>query len=675
MNLSLFKWKNTPWGRASIGQWRYALRNSIAMCLALWIAFSLNLDQPSWALTSAAVVNFPTIGGVISKSLGRIIGSFIGALVSLIIAGNCLNDPWLFTFFIAGWIGLCTFAANHYQNNVAYAFSLAGYTTAIIAFSIVNTTSALQIFDIAQARVCEVITGILCGGLMMMILPSTSDGDTLLSSLRHIHQQLLKHATLLWQADANLRIQKAHEGIINQILTMDVLRIQAFWSHYRLRSQNNILNFLLHQQLHLTAIIASLREMLINLEKPPENLLTVLTVLLAELKNEHTDKYTLAKLLQQISPQNNKRSDYRYTTFWLQLRTFCWVYLSCHHWLERLEQTTPISFYKPPPVSQLARYTDSYEAAYNGLRAFLCILLGAAFWINTGWSAGSSALTLIAISSVLYATTPSPIKNIMTLFQSIALLSITCFILHFGLMIQLDSLSTFCLFLFPILVTMQMMKLQHPNYATLWGQLIVYIGSFLAITNPPTYDYLTFINNNIGKLIGVLFAASAFQILRPSSDKRKSKRIIRALRHDFIDQLSLTPQHNKSQFESITYHRINHLGQSQDQIIRNWLLSWGVALLNCSHVIWRLRDWQTTSTQLALIRDISIHCLKGIMSEAGLEAISLKVALVQLQKMHRSLAKQSTEEAQQLAGLIWRLQCALSQLQQDTNIVLPKAST
>ena len=73
MNISWLEWKNTPWGKATGGQWRYALRNSIAMILALYIAFEFQMDEPYWALTSAAVVSFPTVGGVISKSIGRII--------------------------------------------------------------------------------------------------------------------------------------------------------------------------------------------------------------------------------------------------------------------------------------------------------------------------------------------------------------------------------------------------------------------------------------------------------------------------------------------------------------------------------------------------------------------------------------------------------------------------
>lgn len=56
------------WFKATLAQWRYALRNTIAMCLALTVAYYLNLDEPYWAMTSAAVVSFPTVGGVISKA-------------------------------------------------------------------------------------------------------------------------------------------------------------------------------------------------------------------------------------------------------------------------------------------------------------------------------------------------------------------------------------------------------------------------------------------------------------------------------------------------------------------------------------------------------------------------------------------------------------------------------
>ncbi len=662
MNLSWLEWKNTPWGKATKAQWRYALRNSIAMCLALGVAFLLDLDEPYWAMTSAAVVSFPTIGGVISKSIGRIFGSLLGALASMLIAGMCLNDPWLFTFFIAGWLALCTYISNHYQNNVSYAFALAGYTAAIITFSLTDATDSMQVFDITQARVCEVVTGIVCGALMMMILPSTSDGSTLLDSLRKMHLRLLDHAAMLWQPDITPQMRTSHEGVMSQILTMNVLRIQAVWSHYRLRRRNNVLNFMLHQQLRLTSVISSIRRIMLNWPDQPANLPSVLQQLLDELKQPDTNKYRLAKILKDIYPENG--SDFRHKTFWLHLRYFCWQYLQSSRWLAKLDEINPTSQLQPPKVSSIAQHTDSTEAAYNALRTFLCIVVGCAFWINTQWDAGASALTLAAISCVLYSAIPSPINSITTLMKSLALLSVVCYIAKFGLMIQIDDFWVFCLFLLPVLLTMQMFKLQHPAYAALWGQLIVYMGSFLAVTNPPSYDFQDYINDDFGKLAGVILAGLAFQILRPSSDKIKSRRIIRALRRDFIDQLSQKPQQSESQFESRIYHRISQLNQSKDEQSRLWLLRWGVVLLNCSHIVWQLRKWQARSDPLSVVREVCIRCLKGIMTEKGVQQKSLDATLQELLRMSTALSRHPEKAAQDLAGLIWRLYCSLSQLQQ-----------
>lgn len=58
-----------------------------------------------------------------------------------------------------------------------------------------------------------------------------------------MHSRLLEHASLLWQPETTDAIRTAHEGVIGQILTMNLLRIQAFWSHYRFRRQNAFAQF------------------------------------------------------------------------------------------------------------------------------------------------------------------------------------------------------------------------------------------------------------------------------------------------------------------------------------------------------------------------------------------------------------------------------------------------
>ena len=614
MKLQSLSWQNTPWMKATRPQWRYALRNGIAMCLALTVAYYLNLDEPYWAMTSAAVVSFPTVGGVISKSLGRIAGSLLGATAALIIAGHTLNDPWLFLLSMAAWLGCCTWACAHFTNNVAYAFQLAGYTAAIIAFPVVNVLDTTELWDIAQARVCEVIVGILSGGFMMMILPSTSDGTALITALKTMHTRLLEHASLLWQPDTSDDIRLAHEKVIGQILTMNLLRIQAFWSHYRFRRQNTLLNYLLHQQLRMTSAISSLRRMLLNWPTPPENTRAVIETLLAALARPDADIYTVARII--------------------------------------------------APLAALARHTDYLEALWSGFRTFCALMLVGAWSITTQWESGTAALTLAAISCVLYSVAASPFNSLTLLLRTLLLLSLFSFVVKFGLMVQISDLWQFLLFLFPLLTTMQLLKLQMPKLAGLWGQLIVFMGSFISVTNPPVYDYADFLNDNLAKILGVGLAWLAFAVLRPGSDARKSRRHIRELRRGFVDQLSRKPHLGENEYESLVYHHVSQLNNSQDALSRRWLLRWGVVLLNCSHVVWQLRAWETRSDPLSQVRDVCISLLRNVMSERGVQQRPLETTLNELQRICDTLAQHHLPAARDLASIIWRLHCSLSQLEQ-----------
>ncbi|POT57486.1 fusaric acid resistance protein [Citrobacter amalonaticus] len=662
MKLPRLSLHNTPWFKATSGQWRYALRNTIAMCLALTFAYYLNLDEPYWAMTSAAVVSFPTVGGVISKSLGRIAGSLLGATAALIIAGHTLNEPWLFLLSMSAWIGFCTWACAHFTNNVAYAFQLAGYTAAIIAFPMVNTIEVTQLWDIAQARVCEVIVGILCGGIMMMILPSTSDGTALLSALKNMHARLLEHASLLWQPETTDAIRSAHEGVIGQILTMNLLRIQAFWSHYRFRRQNALLNSLLHKQLRLTSVISSLRRMLLNWPTPPEHTREIIEQLLTALTKPQMDSYTVARIIAPLRPQDGR--DYRHAAFWHRLRYFCRVYLDSSRQLQLIENGAQPQQMKVSRGPGLARHTDNAEALWSGLRTFTTLMLIGAWSIGSQWESGSGALTLAAISSVLYSVVATPFKSLTLLMRTLIFLSLFSFVVKFGLMVQISDLWQFLLFLFPLLTTMQLLKLQMPKLAGLWGQLIVFMGSFIAVTNPPVYDFADFLNDNTAKIVGVGLSWLAFAILRPGSDARKSRRHIRALRRDFVDQLSRHPSHSESEFESLTYHHVSQLSNSQDALARRWLLRWGVVLLNCSHVVWQLRAWESRSDPLSRVRDVCISLLRDVMSERGVQQRPLATTLQELQRICDTLAHHHLGAAQELAAIIWRLHCSLSQLEQ-----------
>ena len=61
----------------------FGLRLWASVCLALYIAFWLELDTPSWAGTSAAIMCQPHLGASLRKGWYRLIGTIIGALVPI----------------------------------------------------------------------------------------------------------------------------------------------------------------------------------------------------------------------------------------------------------------------------------------------------------------------------------------------------------------------------------------------------------------------------------------------------------------------------------------------------------------------------------------------------------------------------------------------------------------
>ncbi|CCJ75066.1 FIG00554082: hypothetical protein [Cronobacter muytjensii 530] len=87
-------------------------------------------------------------------------------------------------------------------------------------------------------------------------------------------------------------------------------------------------------------------------------------------------------------------------------------------------------------------------------------------------------------------------------------------------------------------------------------------------------------------------------------------------------------------------------------------------LLNCSHVVWQLREWETRADPLSQVRDICIETLRDVMSVKGVRQRPLAAALGELERISLTLARHHQPDARRLAGIIWRLWCSLSQLEQ-----------
>lgn len=69
--------------RPSKLDWIFAIKTFLAGMLALYIAFSLNLAYPIWAVGTVFVIAHPYAGMASSKSMYRVLGTLLGAIVSV----------------------------------------------------------------------------------------------------------------------------------------------------------------------------------------------------------------------------------------------------------------------------------------------------------------------------------------------------------------------------------------------------------------------------------------------------------------------------------------------------------------------------------------------------------------------------------------------------------------
>jgi Fusaric acid resistance protein family len=132
----------------------YTLRLWASVCLALYIAFWLELDNPFWAGTSAAIVCQPQLGASLRKGWFRMIGTVVGAATIVVLTALFPQDRIGFLVLLAVWGGICAFTATVLHNFASYSAALAGYTAAIIAADTLGATGgpSPDVFMLAHER-------------------------------------------------------------------------------------------------------------------------------------------------------------------------------------------------------------------------------------------------------------------------------------------------------------------------------------------------------------------------------------------------------------------------------------------------------------------------------------------------------------------------------------------
>lgn len=135
-----------------VGSWAFAVRIWIAVVIALGISFWLQLETPTSAAVTVAILAEPTRGQALEKAGYRLIATITGVAASIAIVGVLTQARELILAAFAAWLGICVYAAALLDGYRAYAAVLSGYTVALIAVQLIDVHNRSSMRPCSEVR-------------------------------------------------------------------------------------------------------------------------------------------------------------------------------------------------------------------------------------------------------------------------------------------------------------------------------------------------------------------------------------------------------------------------------------------------------------------------------------------------------------------------------------------
>jgi uncharacterized membrane protein YccC len=176
-----------PFGLVMHRVW-FGIRLCAAVSASLYIALSLQLNNPYWSSVTAVIVLQQGLGSSLRKGVFRFIGTAVGAVVVVGLASFSLQDGAAFMVGLAFWGGACGFLATILGGQSSYAAALAGYTTVIIVGNALGPSGQVtgDVFALATTRSSEIWIGIVAATVVSLGSVAGRAREEFLGGLRQL---------------------------------------------------------------------------------------------------------------------------------------------------------------------------------------------------------------------------------------------------------------------------------------------------------------------------------------------------------------------------------------------------------------------------------------------------------------------------------------------------------
>ncbi|MGB6397974.1 MAG: FUSC family protein [Bradyrhizobium sp.] len=609
----------------------YGLRLWAAVCLALFVAFWLELDNPFWAGTSAAIVCQPQLGASLRKGWFRMIGTVVGATMIVVLTACFPQDRIAFLVLLAFWCGLCAFAATVLRNFASYSAALAGYTAAIIAADNLGATggASSDVFLLAVTRASEICIGIACAGIVLAGTDLGGAQRRLAESFANLATEIMgRFGRMLALAEAQLPDTKAERReLVRRVIALDPVIDQALGESSHIRYHSPKLQTAIYG---LFGALDGWRGVATHLSRLPEAarrqgadiILGSLPSALRSMPEAGSpvlwiaDPLALHRVCEQavrtliVLPADTP-------SLRLLADETAKVLAGMLHVLDGLALLVDAPHHPSLGARgfQLSE-TDWLPALINAARAFLAISAVELFWVATAWPNGASAIVFAAVLVLLLSPKGDlAYGGALAFALGIAGAVVFAAAVKFAMLPALQTFPAFCaaLGLFFLPAGFAMAASRQPIVTVVLTAMTFNFNPLLAPTNEMNYDTIQYYNSALAIVVGCGVAPLVFRLLPPLSPALRVRRLLaltsRDLRHLAIAPVLPRPDHWQSRF----YSRLTALPDQATPLQRAQLL----AALSVSTEIIGLRQIAThlgTTAELdAALNDIALgHSTEAI---------------------------------------------------------------
>src|SRR6266576_2573522 len=418
--------------------WGHALRIWLAAVTALYVAFWLQLGGASSAAVTVAILAQRTRGAALAKAVNRIAATFVGATMSIVIAGLFPGERvGLLAAFIL-WMCVCVFVGSYFRGFRAYAAVLSGYTVGII--TVVNIDTPQKVFATMTDRVAAITIGILCVTLINDLFGSPPVWLGLERRITQVWHDVRDYVRDLLggakdDAERTGMLFAAIAGLRDEV---DIVAHDMADGRHRAGGARSAMLALVEivQQVRLLSLLAHGDPLAV----------TVKDQCIAALDDHHFEALVFLKKLREIELS---RPDTVVGAVWQiqQAVRFVESKSLLDDGLSSLrEGLEPVRDVRLPQRGEFA------VALGNAVRIGIALLAGATFLVFAGWPASVAALTITAILCGLSVTMPSPAKFAVAAMVGFVLASASAGIARFYVLTESQDFVRLAIAIAPVLI-------------------------------------------------------------------------------------------------------------------------------------------------------------------------------------------------------------------------------